>query len=292
MYHCFQNRWHRAVRPSASYHDGLARVGPREGTVQKPLQPVQQREERVQGDKKDEADVCALRSGRNRPTRGKGPEWSHGCDPVFERQFVKLIYWRNAGLYFPTWSSGFDHGHDLGLNSLDDGCIVVAVNPLNSLESTEDHCGSPSPRSDGNTTDDSGIDSISEKIDKLVHEAALKQESERRRSLLAFALGDYPASAEIKSSPAAKAKSVLQETYGSLKRHTTAMDAPWKRDFILSHAGLKKSASRDNLLVEKGGPVELTGMKSKVKETVQALETKFSQVRPFYSPLLFFGWVP
>ena len=170
----------------------------------------------------------------------------------------------------------------MGLNSLDDGCIVVAVNPLNSLESTEDHCGSPSPRSDGNTTDDSGIDSISEKMDKLVHEAALRQESERRRSLLAFALGDYPASSpEAKAaSPAAKARSVLQETYGSLKRHTAARDAPWKRDFILSHVGLKKSSSRDNLLAERAGPVELTGVKSKVKETVQAIENKFSQVTP------------
>jgi hypothetical protein len=173
---------------------------------------------------------------------------------------------------------GYDRTHDLGLNSLDEGCIVVAVNPLNSLESTEDHCGSPSPRSDGNTTDDSGIDSISEKIDRLV------QESDRRRSLLAFALGDAPASPEARASPAAKARTVLQDTYGSLKRHTAAVEPPWKRDFILSHAGLKKSASKDNLLADKGGSVELTGVKSKVRETVEAIEHKFSQVLPRFLP--------
>jgi len=66
------------------------------------------------------------------------------------------------------------------------------------------------------------------------------------------------------------------------------MDHPWKRDFVLLQASsasgsgkLKKMGSKEDLLLSKSGKkssncdsVELTSVRSKVKETVQALENR------------------
>jgi len=156
--------------------------------------------------------------------------------------------------------------HDTGLNSLDDGCIMVAVNPLNSLDSSEDQRGTPSPRSDGNATDDSGIDSISEKTEKCVHSDRPKKDMDRRASLFAFALGDPLPAFVARALPTAKTKATQQDIYGSLKRHTT--DTTWRRDFVLNKG--KESS--------KAGQVELTSIKSNVKKTVMDLENKLSQV--------------
>jgi hypothetical protein len=117
-----------------------------------------------------------------------------------------------------------------------------------------------------------------------------------RSALAAFALDEF----EPKSSPGSRAKSMLQDTYGSLKRHTAMMEHhAWKRDFVLMQATsasgkLKRGSSKEDLLLLKAGTssdaVELTSVRSKVKETVQALETKYgtpgdSAGSPIYSTI-------
>ena len=173
-------------------------------------------------------------------------------------------------------SSSSSSSSDLGLGMSEAACIVVSVNALNSLETSLGHCGSPSPRSDGNTTDDSGIDSI---CDRLLNEG----HTEKKSAIAAFALDEDIS--EVKSSPGAKAKTMLHDTYGSLKRQTTKMDHPWKRDFVLLHSSSasgsngKLRGSKEDLLMmkstKKGDNVELTSVRSKVKDTVQAIETRY-----------------
>ena len=181
--------------------------------------------------------------------------------------------------YVGSLSNDDSGSSDIGI--ADNGVIVVSVNALNSLEASQD-CGSASPRSDGNTTDDSGIDSI---CDRLVNDTQ-KQDQDRKKStpksaFAAFALDDHYE--PVKSSPSTKAKSVFHDTYGSLKRHTAMMD-PWRRDFVLMQATtatgkLKKGSSKEDLLLKASSSetVELTSVRSKVKETVQALETKYGK---------------
>ena len=190
--------------------------------------------------------------------------------------------------YVGSLSNDDSGGSDIGI--ADNGVIVVSVNTLNSLEPSQD-CGSASPRSDGNTTDDSGIDSI---CDRFLNDAA-KAPEERKKSTMssatttttsksafaAFALDDH--FEPLKQSPSSKAKSMLQDTYGSLKRHTGMMDHhPWRRDFVLMQgsAKMKKANSKEDLLLTTGSSadnVELTSVRSKVKQTVQALETKYGK---------------
>jgi len=153
--------------------------------------------------------------------------------------------------YVGSLSNDDSGGSDIGI--ADNGVIVVSVNALNSLEASQD-CGSPSPRSDGNTTDDSGIDSI---CDRLLNDAQ-KSEQDKKKSpaksaFAAFALDDHYE--PIKSSPGTKAKSVFQDTYGSLKRHTAMMD-PWRRDFVLTQVTsasgkMKRGGSKEDLLLLK-----------------------------------------
>lgn len=77
--------------------------------------------------------------------------------------------------YVGSLSNDDSGSSDIGI--ADNGVIVVSVNALNSLEASQD-CGSASPRSDGNTTDDSGIDSI---CDRLVNDTQ-KQDQDRKKS--------------------------------------------------------------------------------------------------------------
>ena len=89
---------------------------------------------------------------------------------------------------------------DLGIGMGEAGCIVVSVNQLNSLDTSLGHCGSPSPRSDGNTTDDSGIDSICDRTANEGRQAS--PESDKKSAIAVFALGDdFINSSEAKSSP-------------------------------------------------------------------------------------------
>lgn len=146
---------------------------------------------------------------------------------------------------------------DARLNRLDDGCLVVGIHPLSSLDSAEDQRGTPSPRSDGNATDDSGIDSISERTDKCGQEQ--KKEADKRVSILSFALGDPHLASSVKTLP----KAVHQDTCGSLKRHS---------DMMPNH---QKGTS-------KGSLVELNSVSSRVKKAVMDLENNFNLVSCFF----------